>query len=158
MARCLAALQPGQLAELQLWGNLRLQAPAVEALHRLSGVTNLVLVMNSNTSVQAALGALGRRLRSFQLEMDAPPSALLDTIVQLTQLTALGMLAKHWPPLDPLARLCCLKQLILNEPNMASGPTQLPLPASFPAGLDRYSFDSLDDKFRGGMVVCLQAA
>lgn len=148
LALCLAALQPGQLAELQLWGNLRLQEPTVDALHRLSGVTRLVLDMNSSTSVQAALGALGSPLRSLELLMDAPPPALLDTIVQLTQLTALAMRAMQWPALDPLTRLCCLKQLILTVAIMARGPTQLPPPASFPAGLDRYCFDSEDQRFQ----------
>ena len=166
----LAALPPGRLAELELWGFKQdVLVAVVPQLQRLTGVTSLELGCKGGKAADAALAALssptgclaalGSRLRSLRLSIGyedmvsamratQPPGlspAALAGIVQLAQLTALGLSAGRWPPMGSLTRLSQLKQLVLASNSYP--PLQIPEipePASFPGGLEHFMLRSRD--------------
>lgn len=146
---CLAALQPGRLAQLELWSSVNSLESTGAALQRLAGVTCLVLESRNPDLVAASVASLGSHLRDLQLELEDLPPAVLTSIAQLVQLTALGLAAENWPPLGVLSRLSQLKQLVLlDSGGAAQHRMQPPLPSGLPAALERFSFESLSRTFQ----------
>jgi hypothetical protein len=166
LRHCLAALSRDQLVELQLSGPCvsLAGAGAAAALPQLSGrVTNLALGACSLQPALATLAALGSHLCSLQLSIDSLAYSLFDSIVQLPQLTALRIEAYVWPDLRTLTRLSHLQQLVLRDLRATSQcRMHPPLPASFPAGLQRFSYHSKYRTFemggRGLLGGCLHGA
>lgn len=146
LACCLAALHPGRLTELQLPGYFASLGAASSPLRQLTSTTSLALYGHREPVLGAVLGMLGGRLCSLQLSGGHLTATALGSAVQLApQLTALHIEAgKEWPGLGSLTRLRQLKQLVLegSGPALGTAPIKPPLPASFPAGLERYSFES----------------
>lgn len=149
MAHCLSALQPGRLAELEIWVPVSSFETTGAALQRLAGVTSLALNSANSQLVSATLSALGGHLHALQLEVGDLYSAVLDSIAQLAQLTALDIGADDWPPLGPLTRLSRLRQLELYDAGLAQQRAmQLNPIAGFIAGLECYSFESYGRLFQ----------
>lgn len=154
MARCLSALSGGPVSDLQLCGD----CPSLEsevaqaALQHLSSVTRLELGTCSEETVAAALAALGSRLRSLQLRTWELSSEVLESTVQLPQLASLHIEAYAWPALDALTRLSQLKQLVLLDCRGGSVDhgMQPPVPASFSAALERFSYEARHGMFQVG--------
>ncbi|PRW44546.1 L domain [Chlorella sorokiniana] len=144
LERCLAALSSSQLAELQLSGPCisLAGAPAAAALRQLSSrVTSLSLGACLARPASVVLAALSSQLHSLQVSTAGLPPELLGSIVQLRQLTALRIETYAWPDLSSLTRLSRLRQLVLVDVRVGGpGRMQPPMPASFPAGLERFSF------------------
>lgn len=142
LARCMAALHPGRLAELQLPGCLVPLAAVAEPLQQLTGLASLVLYGFTEQLLGSMLGMIGSRLRSLQLSNERLTPAARDFTLQLTQLTALCIQAAgEWPDLGRLTCLSRLKQLALFHALFnPQGTLQLPPPVSFLAGLERFSF------------------
>lgn len=143
LAHCLSALQPGRLAELEVWEPVSSFETTGAALQQLVEVTCLVLHSPNSQLVTAVLSVLGSHLNSLQLLLHDLPSAVLDSIAQLAQLTALDIGADDWPPLGPLTRLSRLRQLEQFDTGLAQQRAMQLLPiAGFIAGLECYSFES----------------
>lgn len=87
---CLLALQPSRLLDLELRGALSLQGPAIAFLQQLASVTSLQ-VQFCRQGASTAVAAVGPHLRSLELSDHQVSPAALETSVQLTQLTALGL-------------------------------------------------------------------
>ncbi len=156
LSRCLAALHGGQLVQLQLSGPCISLAGAntIAALQQLgSTVTSLQLAACLPVPAAVTAAKLGSRLRSLHLNIIELAPALHDSIVQMAQLTALNIHAYDWPDVAPLTNLRQLKQLVLLDLRMAADDTDMdpPEPASFPAGLERFSYES---KYRTFHVSC----
>lgn len=116
---------------------------------RLAGVTTLHLESPDNSLVEGVLAALGSNLCSLQLCVDELPSAMVDSIAQLTQLTSLAIQACSWPALGPLTRLSCLKQLYLRDAGEPDEHAMQPgeLADRFPS-LERFSFEACYHMFQ----------
>ncbi len=158
---CLAALHGGQLEQLQLSGPCPslAGADAVAALQQLgSTVARLHLGACSAGTAAYTAAALCNHLRSLQLSTRELPPALLNSIAHMPQLTALRIEAYVWPDLGPLTRISQLRQLVLLDVRFLGGDEMRPPePASFPAGLERFSFECKHRSFEVGRlpVPCL---
>ncbi|PRW44535.1 Leucine-rich repeat-containing 40 [Chlorella sorokiniana] len=152
LASFLAELHSNQLAELHLYACSQELLAAGPALRQLTAVTRLVLDCEAEQGVSATLAALGSHLLSLRLTAYSfkLTAAGLSSIVQLTQLTDLSLSAREWPSPDLgcLTRLGQLTQLtVVND---AGSAVQLPAPASLPASLQRYRFESHGQPFQVG--------
>ncbi|PRW44489.1 small GTP-binding [Chlorella sorokiniana] len=151
LARCLSALRGGRLAELQLEGVCSSVEGAAPELQQLRLVTSLELYDCKDQVVAVVLAAMGGRLQSLYLDFTSPAPALLDSLAQLPQLTALGLAARRCPSLAALTQLTRLKQLVLFDTESfdplaalrgnAPAIWQPPPPSSLPASLERFAYD-----------------
>lgn len=156
LARCLAAVQPAQLAHLELPSYFASGAAASGTLQQLTGVTSLALYDFRQEVAAPVLGALGGGLRSLQLCEGLLTGTVLNSTVQLTQLTELHLQSSStWPTLGCLTRLIRLKRLVLLAPRGDQRHSiQPPLPSSFPAGLGHFNFTSYDDVLQASVLGC----
>lgn len=156
LARCLSALQPGQLAELRLHGDVSLQGAAGAALRQLTSIRSLLLECCTEQGTATAVAAIGSNLCSLHLHTASLSPAVADSIGQLAQLTELGIQAREWPELGALTRLSQLKQLVLlGSSDQSERPMQPPPPAKFPAGLEQFCFESRQHPFQARALLAL---
>lgn len=161
LAHCLSALQHSRLQKLQLCGPCPSVATpagmsALQQLSSLSSLTSLELGACCAAAAANALGALSSHLRSLQLSTQTVTPVLLHSIAQLAQLTTLHIDAYDWPQLGALTRLSQLRQLVLLDHRVhGDNALQPPPPASFPAGLERFSYGSKYRTFQASNRQCV---